>query len=362
MSSPRKPPAYLRYFKARLKPLGRPVFWVSTLGMVSVLVATGYYWQHPELLQELINEQATDSEQLTDDLTDTPTLSSEELAAVIADIDSSSVLLSEFDKTRALSTITQPSRKSEKKKSEGLFSEFITQQGKTDSPQKLTIPTFQNKLPNQANYSNPFSKSTQKFASPGLVSGSNVLNNNFGVGLGKNNQNPSQNSSSLTTGKVTTPNWSVNYPSVPKSNHSEATLNPPQIPATNSSTAADETSTSDNQQEQVSQPTFPYTGQTSASPVSIPSPTQFPRSRPKTFTYSNPYNSSVPSRSIPSVPTASPITPVTPVVPKSNYGQYSTQPSASPNLVPDTESKSTFGETGLKPSQLDESDFNAAGN
>jgi len=358
MSPPRKPPAYLRYFKARLKPLGRPVFWISTMGMVAVLVATGYYWQHPEVLQELINAQTADSDQVTD----TPTLSSEELAAVMADLENSSVLLSEFDETRALSIVTQPNRKSEKKKSEGLFSEFITQQEKTNYPQKLTFPTFQNKLPNQANYSNPFSKSTQQFPSPGVVSGSNALNNSLGVGLGKNDPNPGQNSSSLTTGIVPTPNWSLNSPSSPKINQSEAPVNPPQIPTTNSSTAAEETSTADNQQEQVSPPTFPYPGQTTASPVPVPSPTQFPRSRPKPSIYSNPYNSSVPSPSIPSVPTASPITPVTPVVPGNNYGQYSTQPPASPNLVPDTKPRSTFGQTGLKPSQLDESDFNASEN
>ncbi|NER50111.1 MAG: hypothetical protein F6J92_26225 [Symploca sp. SIO1A3] len=358
MSPPRKPPAYLRYFKARLKPLGRPLFWVSTVGMAAVLVATGYYWQHPEVLQDLINAQATDS----DKVTDTPTLSSEELAAVMADIESSSVLLAEFDEIRALSTITQPNPKSEKKRSGGLFSEFITQQGKTDSSQKLTFPTFQNKLPNQVNYSNPFSKSTQQFTSPGVVSRSNVLNNSLGVGLGKNDQNPSQNSSSLTTETVTTPNWSLNSPNVLKRDQSEAPVNPPQLPTTNSSTAADETSTADTQQEQVSPPTFPDTGQTSASPVSIPSPTQFPRSRPKPSIYSNPYNSSVPSSSIPTVPTASPITPVTPVLPSNNYRRYSTQPPASPNLVPDTKPRSTFGQTGLKPSQLDESDFNAPEN
>ncbi|NEP60983.1 MAG: hypothetical protein F6K31_29045 [Symploca sp. SIO2G7] len=361
MSSPRKPPAYLRYFKARLKPLGRPGVWASMVGLVLVLVATGYYWQHPELLQALSNNQATDSDRLTDDVTDDPTLSSEELAAIMADIDSSSVLLAEFDSTRALSTITQPNQKSDKKKPESLFSEFIPQQGKTDSPQKLTLPILNNKFQNQENDGNPFTKSTQELTNSGLVSGNNFLNNPLEVGLLKSNQSPSQNSSSLTTGTVTTPNWDLNSPNVSDRNQGEVPVNPPQIPATNSLTAADETSTSDNQQEQVSQPTFPYTGQTSSSPVSIPSPTKFPRSRPRTSTYSNPYNSSVPSPSIPSVPTALPVTPVTPVVP-GNYGQYSTQPSASPNIVPDTESKSTFGETGLKPSQLDESEFDAPGN
>ncbi|NET55890.1 MAG: hypothetical protein F6K47_06890 [Symploca sp. SIO2E6] len=362
MPSPRKPPAYLRYFKARLKPLGRPGFWVSTIVLTLVLVATGYYWQHPELLNTLINNQATDSDEPTDE----PTLSSEELAAIIADIDSSSVLLSEFDSTRALTTITQPNPKSKKKKRkkpEGLFSQFINQQEKTDSQPKSTFPILENQFPNQDNSGNPFIQSTPNLTNSGLVSGSNLLNNSLGEGLLQNSQNPSQDASSSTGGTVTTPTWSLSSPNVPQKNQSEATVNPWEIPTSNSSTTTNEAQTSsDNQQDQVSPPPFPYSGQTTSSPsVPTPSTTNFPRSRPKPSIYSNPYNSSLPSPSIPTAPQALPVTPVTPVVP-SNYGQYSPGTPTQTNIVPNTESGPVFGETGLKPSQLDQSGFDASGN
>jgi|GEM_PF-3474304 len=354
MSSSRKPPAYLRYLKARLKPLAKPGFWLSSVGLLLVLAATGYYWQHPELLDALLNNQATDSDELTDE----PTLSSEELAAIIADIDSSSVLLAEFDNTRALTTITQPSQKSEKKKSEGLFSQFISQPLKVDSKQKLTLPILGSKLPKQENNSNPFIKSTQELSNSGFVSGTNSLSNASAGSLQKN----SQDSALFTSGTITNPIWNVNSPNgnALKPNQTEASVNPSQIPSTESSTAANEAQSSDQQQEQVSSQTsypFSYSGETSSSPVPVKSPTNFPRSRPKpTISIdSNPYNSSVPSTSIPKVPTALPVTPVTPTAP-GNYRQYSPQPSVQRNIVPEPKS-TTFGDSGFGQSQLDNSGF-----
>ena len=354
MSYPRKPPAYLRYLQARLKPLARPEFWASTVGLVLVLIGAGYYWQHPEWLKGLMNNQATDSDKPTDD----STLSSEELAAVMADIDSSSVLLAEFDTTRAITTIEQPNQNSDdKKKPEGLFSQIINQQANTDSKPRLTISLLGNKLPNQENGGNPFAKSTPELTNYALISGSNLPNNSSGDGLITNTPNLNQNSS-LTAGTITNPIWDLNSSNTLNESQQEAQVNRWQITATNSVTpAANDAQAADNQQEQVSQPTSTYpTGQTTFSPVLTPSVTKFPRSRPKPITsnYANPDNSSVPSQFIPSVPTASPAIPTTPVIP-GNYGQYSTQPSAQPNLVPDTESKSTLQNSGLQESQLNES-------
>ncbi len=307
MSRARKPPAYLRYLKARLKPLGRPGFWASTVVLLLVLIGTGYYWQHPELLKTLINNQATDSDELTDDpnqLIDHPNLYSEELAAVMADIESSSVLLEEFDSIRALTTINQPNRKSEKKKQEGLFSQIISQQGKTNSKQKLASPILGSKTPKQENSANPFVQSTQELVNPGLVSaGNNLLNNSFGNGLVKNSQNPSQDSASFTGETITKPIFGLNSPNAIKSNQSETQVSPLPITATNSSTATNEAESSDNQEAQVSpqNSTYPFSdpGQTTSSPISVPSTPKFPRSRPRpiTSTYSNPYTNSLPSQS-----------------------------------------------------------------
>lgn len=354
MSSPRKPPAYLRYLQARLKPLTRTGFWASTVGLVLVLIGTGYYWQHPEWLKVLMNNQAPNSDELTDD----STLSSEELAAVMADIDSSSVLLAEFDTTRAITTIDQPNHNSDdKKKPEGLFSQLINQQLKTESKPRFTLPLLGNKLPNQENGANPFAKSTPELTNHDLISGSNSLNNSSGDGLLTNSPNLNQNSS-LTARTITNPIWDLNSSNTLNESQQEVEVNPWQITVTNSVTpAANDAQASDNQQDQVSQPTSTYpTGQTTFAPVLTPSVTKFPRSRPKPITsnYANPDNSSVPSQLIPRVPTASPAIPITPVIP-GNYGQYSTQPSAQPNLVPDTESKSTLQNSGLQESQLNES-------
>ena len=98
MSSPNQVPAYLRYLKARLQPLRQPRFWLSVMGFGLIVLFVWEYWKNPNWLSVLdedpIREQFENS-------TDETTLSAEELAANMADIDSSAVLIEEFDKQNA---------------------------------------------------------------------------------------------------------------------------------------------------------------------------------------------------------------------------------------------------------------------
>lgn len=92
MSSSNQNPAFLRYLTARLQPLGKPGFWLSSVGLVLLLIVAWDAWKDPERFSNLVGNIILKIE----DSTSNSNLSSDELAARLADIDSSSVLLEEF--------------------------------------------------------------------------------------------------------------------------------------------------------------------------------------------------------------------------------------------------------------------------
>ncbi|MEQ8959850.1 MAG: hypothetical protein RLP02_18310 [Coleofasciculus sp. C2-GNP5-27] len=106
-------PAYLRYLKARLQPLRQPQFGLAVMVFGLIVLFVWEYWQNPDWLSFLeedpIREQFENS-------TDETTLSAEELAANMADIDSSAVLIEEFDQQNALAVANLPDSKSGDKK------------------------------------------------------------------------------------------------------------------------------------------------------------------------------------------------------------------------------------------------------
>ncbi|NEO38365.1 MAG: hypothetical protein F6J90_19315 [Moorea sp. SIOASIH] len=175
MSYRHQPPAYLRYWKAQLQPLGRPAFWGAAVLLSLMLWFLREYWNRPELLRAIgINQVAE-----TDTPTVEPTLSSEddELAARLADIDNSAVLLAELEALSAISVPPQQTKKGKKSKtknSEGLFTQVI-QQTKANSQAKspLLTPNVQPQQSSKARH--PFVTSTNFNVPP--VPGSGLLSN-----------------------------------------------------------------------------------------------------------------------------------------------------------------------------------------
>ncbi|AOX02827.1 hypothetical protein BJP34_28330 [Moorena producens PAL-8-15-08-1] len=175
MSFRNQPPAYLRYWKAQLQPLGRPAFWGAAVLLSLMLWFLREYWNRPELLRAIgINQVAE-----IDTPSVEPTLSSEddELAARLADIDNSALLLAELETLSAISVPPQQTKKGKKSKtknSEGLFTQVI-QQTKANSQAKspLLTPNVQAQQSSKARH--PFVTSTNFNVPP--VPGSGLLTN-----------------------------------------------------------------------------------------------------------------------------------------------------------------------------------------
>ena len=102
MSSPNQVPAHLRYLKARVQPFTQPIFLLSTVVLGSVILAGWQYLQNPNLFSVFQPKEPNQFEEPKPK----PTLSADELAAIGVDIDSSRVLIEEFDRADALSSTT----------------------------------------------------------------------------------------------------------------------------------------------------------------------------------------------------------------------------------------------------------------
>lgn len=133
MSPPNLLPAKLRYLKARLQPLGRTAFWASAIGLLLLPLLVWQTGKDPGWLSTIRSYLVGD----LDNSTETPKLSSEELAARLVDIDNSGVLLSEVE---ALNPLTPKAltNKSESQNSQGYFSQLTQQELKLDSSPELT--------------------------------------------------------------------------------------------------------------------------------------------------------------------------------------------------------------------------------
>ncbi|HEY9649809.1 MAG TPA: hypothetical protein V6C95_04040 [Coleofasciculaceae cyanobacterium] len=364
MPSPKQVPAYLRYFKARLKPFRRPAFWLSSAALSLVLFITWQYWNHPEWFSSQGNQQLANS----DDLDASPALSSQELAARFADIDSSSVLLDLFDPTSVASLgslsdgDSQESDKSQKPRS------FLT-------TQKPVVDSSQNSTPN----------STNLVASGASVQKPNSINNfaasvqellNLGPLPGGNRLVSTQTTAS-TAGANPDPILSLNLLNAVSNNGVSGVSGRTVSDSTNSSTAttAPNTTTSIASPLQLQAQNLPTSSY--QSPINYPPASasgistynaagqmNYPAAAPGMSTYnaagqinyppvtapSNSYNYSVPSQPINRVPAPVPVVP-------SNVGQYSNPSFGQTNSVPNAGYNPVPAPPGIEPSQLNDPQF-----
>ncbi len=184
MSSPNQLPARLRYLKSRLQPLTQPLFLVSTVILGSLAAAGWQYLKNPDAFSFLL-PQAKQSNQFEqkqksnpfEETKPTPTLSAEELAAIGIDIDSSRVLIDEFNKTDALSSNTLPENDPKKSNSGKSATNSVPGLLGAKSEEKSSEPNLNITSPQKPDSINPFAKSVQDALNFNPLSGGDGLTN-----------------------------------------------------------------------------------------------------------------------------------------------------------------------------------------
>lgn len=370
MPSLNQPPAYLRYLKARLKPFTRPAFWTSAIALLLVLLFAWEYWNNPEWLASLGDRPVADSDNQTAD----PQLSSQELAAIGADIDSSSVLLKELDRKTPLSLPSLSHQKPQTPTNvptnvEDLLAQLNPQPANADSqlggktPPLIGTPTA-TPQPRPSD-SNPFAVSAQSLLDNGPLGGSSLSNKAgdsrkpFSSVTGFSDDTIS-NFKSLNSvnanGGVASANslsnsWNRDTVSTP------VTTNPVQ-PATDSIPPP-----TNPQPQALSAPL--YQGTVTYSPTTVPGGTGYNTSAIAPTVPANSYTATTPSFSptqpVTGMPSTVPVTPVAPVT-SSIYGQYPTQSSSQSSGVTNPGLNSAQANPpGLPPSQLSRPNFTTPG-
>lgn len=160
MPLPPQPPASLRYFRARFRPLLRPRFWISLI-VLSLIGSFGWAaWQHPEWLVQIEDEESPTLKGPS-----VPADLSDEDSAIAADIDSLPVLLQQMESNQGNS-----SREAQTTRTENFFDEFLKKQA-AEEPQKST-PSQSQTAPTPQNANNPFAPQTPQTFSPGSLNNS----------------------------------------------------------------------------------------------------------------------------------------------------------------------------------------------
>lgn len=366
MPSPKQVPASLRYFKARLKPFKRPAFWLSSAGLSLVLFITWQYWNNPDWFSAQGNDQFANS----DDPESNPSLSSQELAARFADIDSSSVLLDLFDPTSvaSLGNGDVPDVDSQKpNQSQKPLSFLKVQNPVTDSSQNST-PNSTSSPPSGASVQKPnsinsFAASVQELLNLGPLPGGNRL--------------ASAQTSTSTTGTNPDSVLGLNLLSSLNINATSGASGRSLSDSTNNSTGTNSSSTANFMESSVklqtqNLPTSTHQSQINYSPVPVSGTStynaagqmNYPPAAPGMSTYnaagqmnyppvtapSNSYNYSVPSQPVTRVPAPVPVVP-------SNVGQYSNPSFGQTNSIPNAGYNPVPAPPGIQPSQLNQSQF-----
>ncbi|NES86826.1 MAG: hypothetical protein F6K10_38830 [Moorea sp. SIO2B7] len=183
MYSPKEIPPFIRYFKARLKPFGRPLFWLSPSIVILVSVCFWQYNNHPEWLESAFKQLGVASSYSTDK-SDNPVanskLSVEELAAG-ADIDNLQFLLTEVEKSKISSGL----QNAQVSKPKNLYEQLRKQQKKQskNNSNSLVIPQH--------------SKQKQLVSNPLIIPSRTTLNKGYGTGsMGSGNLNSQDNNQS----------------------------------------------------------------------------------------------------------------------------------------------------------------------
>ncbi len=175
MSPSNQPPAPLRYFKARLRPLAKPLVWGTATLISLVSLSTWVYFAHPEWLVFSDNQENTSPTNTAVD----PTFSDEE-KAIGADIDTLSVLEKDLANSEPFQVAP-----AETQKQQGLFDDFLKQKEAADA-QKSSGSSGTEKLAGQSSITNPFAiKSQDPFNNSGtLPSGNSVSAPSSNLGAG----------------------------------------------------------------------------------------------------------------------------------------------------------------------------------
>ncbi|MBD2693150.1 hypothetical protein [Anabaena catenula] len=97
------PPAYLRYFKARLSNFLRPSFWGTGIFLLVVVVGIREYWINPELFTKIPTKKA--AEKTAVEKTADTSLSDED-KAIAADIDNMPNFLTDFEQAALSANVT----------------------------------------------------------------------------------------------------------------------------------------------------------------------------------------------------------------------------------------------------------------
>ncbi|MCA1995146.1 MAG: hypothetical protein LDL41_24320 [Coleofasciculus sp. S288] len=375
MSSANQNPSYLRYLKARLAPLKRPTFWGSAAGLSLALLLVGQYWNDPEAFEANWNKFVAS----LDSPTTEPELSSQELAARMADIDSSEVLLEEFDRTNLLPVTVQTDPETKKNNNSGnSLSPLATpSQAGANSGQGSTNSSLLGTSQQNQNASNPLGLSSSGLSNIGSLGGSSSLTGSQASNKGVSSTSVGSTPDSL-LGFNSLSYFNTNQSSLPTSPLQEA-LNRMEAAKSSSSgnsaqapaEAQSQALTSPTNQGQIApppatipsaslynaggQPTYPpvtapipsynAAGQPTYPPVSVPGASGY-NAYPTTPTApTNSYNYLVPPPAATGgVPPAAPIAP-------GNFGQY---PNQTPNQaygVPNAGFNSTQGTSGFQQNQ-----------
>lgn len=366
MPSLNQSPAYLRYLKARLKPFGRPAFWTSAIALLLVLLFAWEYWNNPEWLNSLGDGLVADSDNQTTD----PQLSSQELAAIGADIDSSSVLLKELDRKTPLSLAPLSNQKPQTPTNvEDLLAQLNPQPANADSklggktPPLIGTPTATPQP--RPSESNPFAVSAQSLLDNGPLGGSSWSNKPgdsrkpFSSVTGFSDD-PISNFKSLNSVNTNSGVASVNSLS---NSWNRGAVNTP-ITANPVQPATDSIPPPTNPQPQALSAPL-YQGTVNYSPTTVPGGTAYNTSAIAPTVPLNSYTATTPSFSptqpVTGMPSTVPVAPVAPVT-SSIYGQYPTQSSSQSSGITNPGLNSTQANpAGLPPSQLSRSNFTTPG-
>ena len=270
MSSPNQVPAHLRYLKARVQPFTQPIFLLSTVVLGSVILAGWQYLQNPNLFSVFQPKEPNQFEEPKPK----PTLSADELAAIGVDIDSSRVLIEEFDRADALSSTTV---------SENDFAKSTSSKSATD----LTTGSLGQNSQATSTQSNPSITSPQKPSSINPFAKSVQDSLNFNPLSAVNSANPYSGTDSSSTGSDTTNSFNLNPNSLDSIKNRTVKPTSALQDAMNRSAAENSASTqqSDNLPTNVQSqnlPTYPNYGVTTGSPATGTGVRQFNYNYPPT--------------------------------------------------------------------------------
>ncbi|WP_144052400.1 hypothetical protein [Anabaena sp. PCC 7108] len=124
------PPAYLRYFKARLSNLLRPSFWGTGIFLLVMGIVIREYWINPDFFTKVQPKEIA-AEKTAD------TSLSQEDQAIAADIDNVPTLLSDFEQTNLSANVTTFPSNLQLKNSDFFVEDLINQKNAFTDEEKF---------------------------------------------------------------------------------------------------------------------------------------------------------------------------------------------------------------------------------